>query len=903
MSDQIAQWLVSAKVSPPRQFINVCRRQSLLQQLKRSENCRVVWIEAPAGFGKTLLVSQWREEALKMQHYAGWVSIDGNDEPEIFIPYLAYSLHLAGLDMLSTRLLMPSFQGLSAIYSLGRLLRRIESSKRPVVMIFDDCENASAEIITQIFEPLLRLQPDNLRIVFTCRKNPGLPLSGLSVQGRLLTIDARQLCFNADEIVEFFGGDLDRKQQLKIAEITGGWPVALQLIRSFGAEVYTLGNVRGQELNDYLREQLVDKLPDDEKEFLLDVSILNPVSAARANAIREATDSNDMIKRLHYLGGIFSPLEDNTESYRIHPLVREFLQAELETGDLDRFLLLNKNHARWLAQNAQPIDAIRAALTARQVDLAVTIFEKMGGLQLFLREGMPRLRMALALFEGMALKNHPRVQLARSLIHAKNGQIKKANEAFQLAMSNINPSGNENGQDDTALLIDRFIAEVCLIEYGCAPAANALSRKSLKYIMEHTAHDPEMHGCIATMQCLLHLQAGSFERCTEYGLQAIESLTSCNQLYGASHIHFHLGMAELANNRLREAQAHYEEAVKVSRTRFPGDLGPIFVGDVVAGELYWELGDRNNASKHLKRVIAHPKNVEAWFDIHMAAYQTAAQYLLEDSGLDSALLFLERENERAESEGLVRLSKYLSAVKFLIHYLAGDIRSAVKYCAGPVDSRAEVERAGPQSTWRETEILTLVQIRRSLFEKNSRQAARFISALLKYAEQTGNARIFLYGMVQKIILENLVKGQTQALVMLAETLEMAGNSRYLRPFLQERDKLSDLLAVIASAEFCRPDGKVPHAVTETAGEIINLVSADAAHEDATTAFSVREVEILVELAKGHSDKLIGRSVGISAHGVRYHLKNIYFKMGVENRLQAINRARETGLIDTLPVTY
>ena len=74
-------------------------------------------------------------------------------------------------------------------------------------------------------------------------------------------------------------------------------------------------------------------------------------------------------------------------------------------------------------------------------------------------------------------------------------------------------------------------------------------------------------------------------------------------------------------------------------------------------------------------------------------------------------------------------------------------------------------------------------------------------------------------------------------------------------------------------------------------------------EDDTRAFSAREVEILVELAKGHSDKLIGRSVGISAHGVRYHLKNIYFKMGVENRLQAINRARETGLIDTLPATY
>ena len=820
MSDEIAPWLVTAKVSPPRQFINVCRRHSLLQLLKRSENFRVVWIEAPAGFGKTLLVSQWREDLLQTHNYVGWVSMDGNDEPDIFIPYLAFSLHLAGLDMLPTRLLLPSFQGIRTVYSLGRLLHRIESSNHPVVLIFDDCENASPEIVMQIFEPLLHMQPENLRIVFICRKNPGLSLSGLSVQGRLLNVGPHQLSFNTDEIIEFFGGNLDKKQQLKIAEITGGWPVALQLLRSFGTEVSSLNDIHRQEVDDYLREQLMAQLPDDEKAFLLEVSILNSVSADCADEVRATTDSNDMIKRLNYLGGIFGPLENNMESYRIHPLVREFLLAELEDKNPDRFFLLNKNHAQWLARNALPIDAIRAALTAQEVDLALAIFEEIGGLQLFLREGMPRLRMAIALFEGRTLENRPRIQLARSLIHAKNGEIKKANEAFLCAVSHI----NETEQVDTALLIDRFIVEICLIEYGCAPAANALSRRSLKYIVEHTAHDPEMHGCIATMQCLLHMQAGSFEQCVKYGLDAIASLTSCHQLYGVSHIHFHLGMAELAKNRPGAAQSHYEEAMKITRTHFPGDTGLIFIGDVVAGELCWELGDGNNASKHLKRVISHPKYIEAWFDIHMAAYQTAAQYILEDSGLDSALLFLEREDERARSEDLTRLSTYLGAVKFLIYYLAGDTASAMEYCINPLNDPAIIDPTSPQSTWREIELLTLVQIRRALLDKDKEQADRFISALLKYAGQTGNTRIFLYGMVQKIILVKLTTNQEQALVTLSETLKVAGSSRYLRPLLQEQDKLSDLLAVVSSDNFCLPGRNTDNEVKDTAGELVNLVS-------------------------------------------------------------------------------
>ena len=902
MSDQIAQWLVSAKVSPPKQFINVCRRQSLLQQLKRNDKFRVVWIEAAAGYGKTLLVSQWREELLKIHNLVGWTSIDVNDEPDILIPYIAFSLHRAGVDMLPTGLLLPSFQGIRTIYSLGRLLNRIETSDQPVSLIFDDCENASAEIVKQVFDPLLRIQPENLRIVFICRKNPGVSLSNLSVQGRLLTIGPGQLSFNADEIIEYFGGNLDKKQINFITDITGGWPVALQLMRSFGTDVSNLNknNIpHSEELNVYLREQLLDKLSDDEKDFLLEVSILNSVSADCADDVRGANNSTELIKKLNFLGGILGPLENKNESYRIHPLVREFLLAELVNTDHEKFLLLNKNYAEWLSRNALPIDAIRAALTANQVDLAVTIFERIGGLQLFLREGMLRLRMAVELFEGLELKGYSRVQLARSLIHAKNGQIKRANEAFSIAISCFSEAGNEAAQNDTAFLIDRFIVEICLIEYGCTPAVNALSKGSLKYIMEHTAHDPVIYGCISTMQCLLHLQAGSFDRCFEYGLDAIDNLKNHNQLYGVTHIHFHLGMAELARNRLSEANSHYEEAMKITRTHFPGDMDLIFVGDVVVGELYWELGDSNNAAKHLKRVISHPKNTEAWFDIHMAAYQTTAQYILEDSGLDSALLFLDREEERSKAEGLTRLSKYLSAVKLLLFYLSGETGDVLEDCANLVDVPSIVDHISQQSTWREIEILSLAQIRGAILTEDLEKAGYLISALLEYAKSTGNHRIYLYGMVQKIVLEQQTRGLSRAVVTLIEALKVARAGCYLRPFLQEQNKLRDLLALMLSEKLCLPDGNQINEISEIAGELNNIMSTGPTSEDDAQAFSAREVEILVELGKGQSDKLIGRSVGITAHGVRYHLKNIYFKMGVENRLQAISKARQAGIIDTI----
>ncbi len=569
MSNQIAQWLVNAKVSPPKQLVHVCRRVALLEQVNRSEH-PVVWIEAASGFGKTLFLSQWRTELLQRHQYVGWVSVDTLDDPDILLPYMAYSLHCAGLDMQSTGLLSSSYHDSDLTYSLGRLLHRIEANGKPVALMLDDCENASAAVVSQVFEPLLRMQSDNLRIAFACRRNPGLSLSNLVVQGRLLTLGATQLSFNTEEITEFFAGLLERNRLRSVRELTGGWPVALQLMRSFGADISALNPSQlfhNKAVTDYFREQLMNKLPGDERAFLLAVSILDTVSADCADYVRDATDSKDMLQKLNYLGGILGPLEDSDESWRIHPLVREFFLHELQTGHRDTFLSLSEKYAAWLARAGRSIDAVRVALMAQKVELAVGIFIESGGLQLFLREGMQRLRKMVDLFDGLELHQYPRIQLARSLIFTKNGQIRKANEAFSFALEHSPPM--DELRDKTAFLIDRFIVEICLIEYGCTPAANALSKSSLQYIMENTRHDPAIYGCIGSMQCLLYLQSAAFARCFGAGLEAITTLTNCGQLFGLTHIHFHLGMAELAMNRVNAAKSRYAEAQQILHEHFP----------------------------------------------------------------------------------------------------------------------------------------------------------------------------------------------------------------------------------------------------------------------------------------------------------------------------------------------
>jgi LuxR family transcriptional regulator, maltose regulon positive regulatory protein len=235
MSKPFAPWLLSSKVSPPRISINANRRERLLATLSENIEKRVILLEAPAGFGKTLLLSQWREGLRTQGSIVAWLSVSQNDQSDILPPYIAFAFHQAGLDTGATGLLSPKYNQGDSSYLLGNLLSLVEQSKKKCVLVFDDFENISADALLEIVQPILSLQANNLQLVFACRKNPGISLSSLAVEGNVLNIGSQQLMFDKKEIDHFFQNSLGNTEIDNIIERTGGWPVALQLIRSFGS--------------------------------------------------------------------------------------------------------------------------------------------------------------------------------------------------------------------------------------------------------------------------------------------------------------------------------------------------------------------------------------------------------------------------------------------------------------------------------------------------------------------------------------------------------------------------------------------------------------------------------------------------------------------------------------------
>lgn len=901
MVNDIASWLVRAKVSPPRLPLNVCRREDLLHRLVADGNNRIVVLDAPAGFGKTLLLSQLREVHCSRGRRVAWLCVDETDEPEMFITYLAFAFHCCGVGMLETGLLSSSFHGVRTAYSLGRLLNRIEIGDADCVLILDDVERMRADTITDVLNPLLRIQPDNLRVCIAFRSNPGVSLSNLRVQGGLVTLLPGDLKFTRGEITRWFGGHLEGRLLDSVLERTAGWPVALQLVRIGTdpskplAEQLTRFAWTGREPATYIREQLLSQLSPPQAGFLRDTSILDSVRADIADSLRGTADSHMIMQQLHTtLEGIFVPLEDG-EAWRFHPLIRECLFEELREAYPDRFRELNRAAATWLSLHGQGLSAMRHALLAGAPDQAAAIFEDMGASQLWLHEGMARLSAALALLADYKLRDFPRIQVARSLQFAKNGDMKSAREALENAKT---VSGgflhDREGGDDTALLIDGHFIELLLTEYGCAPTADALADDTWDVVIDYALRDPALHAYIMTWRCLINTQSGNFARAIDYGNKALCDFDLDQSRYGELFIYLHFGMVKLARGATSDALEQYDKAVRVHREEFPGDTGVKMICNIALGEAYWERGDYVNARRYLRQVAKQVRHAEAWFDLYMAAYYCCVRLLLTESGADAAFAYLEAAREHAVTQGLGRLENFLDAIQLLLMCDAGLEQEALAHAERHRDTLDPALRYTKQLTWRELEVFTLARIRVALLSKCLDAAERQIADLAGIAEATGNVRLQIHACIQRAVLAAAHGDRWPALDALCEAVVLARPGYYLRPLLDAPDAVAELLPVLKERCAAAPSRNETD-LTEFIGDLAARTAREC-HNTLPESFSAREIQIIGELSRGRPDKLIARAIGLSAHGVRYHLKNIYSKLGVQNRVQAVSQARKMGLL-------
>jgi len=374
--------LLTTKLYIPPARPEIVHRTRLVEQLNGGLHRKLTLISAPAGFGKTMLLSEWVADC---ERPAAWLSLDdGDNDPSRFLAYLVVALQTIAANFGEGLLgVLQSPQPPPTESILTTLLNEITTIPDDFVLVLDDYHLIDAKPVDDALTFLLEHLPPQVHLVIATREDPNLPLARLRARGQLTELRVTDLRFSPSEATEFFsqvmGLNLSAEEVTVLETCTEGWIAGLQLaalsirgredvptfIRAFAGD--------NRYIVDYLVEEVLKRQPERIRHFLLQTSILERLSGPLCDAVTGQEDGRGMLEALERGNLFIVPLDDQRQWYRYHHLFADVLRVHSMEEQPDRVLTLHRRASEWYEQNSQLSDAVRHAL-------AVEDFERAAGL-------------------------------------------------------------------------------------------------------------------------------------------------------------------------------------------------------------------------------------------------------------------------------------------------------------------------------------------------------------------------------------------------------------------------------------------------------------------------------------------------------------------------------------------
>ena len=429
---EVTAWLAKRRVTVPDRVTGYLHRAEITARCMPTGR-PLTLLHAPGGFGKTTLLAECcRAEAARGVPTA-WLFLNEQDDAATLDTYLAFAFQRAGLDIAGLRAGDAGVPGADRRITIT--LRAIQADGRPWVLALDEVERVVNEDAVSILNELVRADVANLHLALACRQMPvGLDIARPVFAGAgAEVVTAADLRFARADIARFFGGRLSRRELVRIADESAGWPIALRVEReSPGQRDAERAQVVGDVVKNWIESHLWNDLSDDDREFVLDAGILEWMDA---ELLDEALGGQNLLARLQSLPGLAGLLEPvrggARKVWRMHPLVRQHCVSRRRRDTLGRYRSIHRRIATVLARRGETVAAMRHADEAADVAMLGVILTQAGGAQLLLRQGSDQLVAADRLITEETLALFPRLALVRVVADVVNGELGEA--AQQLA--------------------------------------------------------------------------------------------------------------------------------------------------------------------------------------------------------------------------------------------------------------------------------------------------------------------------------------------------------------------------------------------------------------------------------------------------------------------------------------
>ncbi len=912
--------LLQTKLHLPRHRRGIVARPRLSEQLSRAGEAALTLVSAPAGFGKTTLVTQLLAAAGAEGAATAWLSLDQRDnDPALFWTYVIAALDRAVPGVGGRALALMGSAGAPLEDVIEALLNDLLAVEQEIVLVLDDYHVVESRGVQESMVFLVEHLPAHLHLVVAARADPALPIARLRARGDLVEIRATDLRFTPQEAAEYLIGSMGLAVSAADVEVlesrTEGWIAALQLAAlSLQGREDTAGFLAGfagddRFVVDYLVEEVLQRQSPAVRSFLLRTSVLRRLTGRLCDAVTGQEGGKDMLDALERGNLFVVPLDDRREWYRYHHLFADVLRARLLDEEPEALAVLHGRASEWWEQAGERPEAISHAmaggLVSRAADLVELAIPEMsqGRRESTLRRWIQDLPAEEVAARPVLSVGHA----AMALVHGELGEVDAhlsdaerwvdlmagapAHGALPAGM--VVADHESLGSLPAAIAVFRA-AQAWILGDGTRASEHA--RRALDHSLaqaEVTTQDHQRRGAAAGILALASWAAGELDRSHAWWLESQQSLERAGYLADLRGCALAMADIRIVQGRLGEALSTVERWLPADAASGQGDeAAPVLRGTadmhVAMAGLLLERGDLVGATEHLEASAALGEHLGLPQNRHRSRLALAGARQAEGD-LDGALALID-EAERLYNGDLFPQVRPIAALRARLWLAQGRVAEALRWAQErglAVDDELDYRR--------EVEHLTLARVLLAQHEADGapqvlEEASRLLERLLSAAEEGGRTGSVIEILVLRALAEQAGGDVERAIGTLHRALLLAEPEGHVRLVVDAGPRMVPLLRAAARA------GISPGYVRRLLGAMTTDDGRRPVTPGLIDQLSERELEVLRLLAGDLDGPAIARELFISLNTMRTHTKNIFTKLGVTSRRAAVSRAAELDLL-------